>query len=127
METVAIDPAEKNSIRLEGTTRFGAIRVELEEVPTPLPPGKATSSSLRLHHLFAHLPSPRGPVVDDDRPTVDLAFTPIAPGDPATWAIEVKGRRRVESLTQLRPAPGDTLIGQKFPLGSITAPHRRSH
>ncbi|MEX2219871.1 MAG: hypothetical protein WD749_14055 [Phycisphaerales bacterium] len=37
--------------------------------------------------------------------TIELTMRPVDPGEPTAWAIGTEGRERVESMTQLRPAP----------------------
>ncbi|MBL0871316.1 MAG: hypothetical protein IBJ18_12150 [Phycisphaerales bacterium] len=51
-----------------------------------------------------------------DRPGIEMVFTPMSPGEPATWKPDVSKRRRVESIAQLSMAQPALGAGQVLTL-----------
>jgi hypothetical protein len=61
----------------------------------------------------------------DGETTLDLAFRPVEPGDPATWTVGTEGCEAVGSLAELRPPArpvGPIQPGQPVPEMAFTKP-----
>ncbi len=74
------------------------------------------SATLRIDHetgrisrLEASWPSPGGAVI------LRLTTEQIEPGRPAAWRTPTEGRRRLSSISGLRPRPSDIRPGDQFP------------
>lgn len=79
----------------------------------------AQVSSARLVHLTGVIKG------KDGETTLDLAFRPVEPGDPATWVVGTEGCDATGSLAELRPpakSSGPIQPGQPVPEVAFTKP-----
>jgi hypothetical protein len=105
---VAEDAADGGTVTVSGHTVASA----------PHTSGKVTltTHSGRLLRFFAEL---------EQGAQLTLDFEPVAPGDPRAWAIDPEGRARVAHISELKPRPGDVVVGNVAPeLNLIDADHK---
>lgn len=101
---VRIGQGGESGIRLSGSSEAGPASLEL--------------IAGRVRRFEAILDAATGA-------SIIVEAEPVEPGNPDAWALDTAGRRRVDSLADLRPLGPPLTPGERWPETRITAPGTR--